>query len=139
MDPAKGSSRLNGAHRAAIRSCSRAARASASPTALTEECSCVRKSDKAWKLDTTPVDSTSSRVSGRSAPSPPMVCSSSLSLEELEAQTLQHNARTLMRLASPFQSLDLKEEKTEAEACFVSAETTVTAAVDLRLRDAKKP
>ena len=44
-----------------------------------------------------------------------------------------------MRLASPFQSLDLNEEKTEAEACFVSAETTVTAAVDLRLRDAKKP
>ena len=44
-----------------------------------------------------------------------------------------------MRLASPLQSFDLKEEKTEAEACFVSAETTVTAAVDLRLSDAKKP
>ena len=44
-----------------------------------------------------------------------------------------------MRLASPLQSFDLKEEKTEAEAVFVSAETTVTAAVDLRLRDAKKP
>jgi hypothetical protein len=47
--------------------------------------------------------------------------------------------RTLIRPASPFQSLLLKEDNTEAEACFVSAEATVTAAVDLRLKEAKNP
>jgi hypothetical protein len=47
--------------------------------------------------------------------------------------------RTLMRPASPFQSLDLKEDNTEAEACFVSAEATATAAVDLRRKEAKNP
>ena len=44
-----------------------------------------------------------------------------------------------MRPASPFQSLDFRENSMEAEACFVSAEATVTAAVDLRLREAKNP
>lgn len=44
-----------------------------------------------------------------------------------------------MRPASPFQSLDLKEDNTEAEACFVSAEATATAAVDLRRKEAKNP
>jgi hypothetical protein len=47
--------------------------------------------------------------------------------------------RTLMRPASPFQSFDFRESSMEADACFVSAEATVTAAVDLRLREAKKP
>jgi hypothetical protein len=46
---------------------------------------------------------------------------------------------TLMRPASPFQSFDFRESSIEAETCFVSAEATVTAAVDLRLREAKKP
>jgi hypothetical protein len=44
-----------------------------------------------------------------------------------------------MRPASPFQSLVLKDDNTEAEACFVSAEATVAAAVDLRLKEAKNP
>jgi hypothetical protein len=35
--------------------------------------------------------------------------------------------------------LDFRENSMEAEACFVSAEATVTAAVDLRLREAKNP